>query len=133
MSEAGESSVDDTATSFGNNPTKEVLAEGILELLKPTVEQLEDRVKATRISQVELSRHLEGLAEELRKISDSQPIPIDLDDYTKRLTDTRHRVTVIQNILQTVQERLNRINSGIGKETSKRRAFVDQSLVSTPS
>ena len=58
-----------------------------------------------RISQVELSRHLEGLAEELRKISETPPVPVDLDDYTKRLTETRQRVIVVQNILQTVQVR----------------------------
>lgn len=39
---------DDKTEDFGDNPTRDTLADGLLGLLRPTIEQLDDRVRATR-------------------------------------------------------------------------------------
>lgn len=41
-------SVDDKTEDFCENPTRDTLAEGLMCLLKPTIDQLDERVRATR-------------------------------------------------------------------------------------
>lgn len=41
-------SVEDNTGNLLDNPTRDTLAEGLLGLLKPTVDQLDERVRATR-------------------------------------------------------------------------------------
>lgn len=41
-------SVDDKTEDFCQNPTRDTLAEGLMYLLKPTIDQLDERVHATR-------------------------------------------------------------------------------------
>ena len=49
-------------------------------------------------------RHqLESLSEELSKIKAEESCPIDLEVYTNKLTETRHKITVVSNILQAAQ------------------------------
>ena len=38
----------DGTEDFGDNPTRDSLTEGILNLLKPTVDSLENSIKSTR-------------------------------------------------------------------------------------
>lgn len=57
----------------------------------------------SRISQLELKHKIEELSEELKKISAEQSCPLALEAYTNKLTNTRHKITVISNILQTAQ------------------------------
>ncbi|KAG8300744.1 hypothetical protein J6590_069803 [Homalodisca vitripennis] len=112
-------SVDDKTEDFCENPTRDTLAEGLMCLLKPTIDQLDERVRATRISQLELKQQIEDLSEELKKISAEQSCPLALEAYTNKLTNTRHKITVISNILQTAQERLHKVQS-LGKFESER-------------
>lgn len=120
-------SVDDNTENFCDNPTRDALAEGLMGLIKPTVDQLDERVKATRISQLELKQCIESLAEELKKISESQQNSVDLDIYVKKLINAKHRVTVLTNILQNAQERLNRVHLSIERESAKRKSVLEQS------
>lgn len=41
-------SIDDKTEDFCENPTRDALAEGLMSLLKPTVDQLDERIRATR-------------------------------------------------------------------------------------
>lgn len=41
-------SIDDKIDDFCENPTRDALTEGLMSLLKPTVDQLDDRIRATR-------------------------------------------------------------------------------------
>jgi SNARE-associated protein Snapin len=53
-----------------------------------------------RISQVELRQQINGLADEIKKISDEQQCPLDLESYVKKLLNAKRRVTVVSNILK---------------------------------
>jgi hypothetical protein len=46
--ESTTTSVDDKTEDFCENPTRDTLAEGLMCLLKPTIDQLDERVRATR-------------------------------------------------------------------------------------
>lgn len=47
-SESTATSIDENTENFCENPTRDTLAEGLMGLIKPTVDQLDERVKATR-------------------------------------------------------------------------------------
>jgi SNARE-associated protein Snapin len=59
-----------------------------------------------RISQVELRQQIDGLADEIKKISDEQQCPLDLESYVKKLLNAKRRVTVVSNILQVAQVKM---------------------------
>lgn len=40
-------SIDDKTEDYGESPTRDALAEGMMELLRPSVEQLDDHVRQT--------------------------------------------------------------------------------------
>lgn len=124
-SHSSTTSVDENTENFCNNPTRDTLAEGLMGLIKPTVDQLDERVRTTRISQLELKQHIESLAEELKKISEAQQVTVDLDAYVKKLINAKHRVTVLTNVLQSAQERLNKIHQSIERETVKRKVLLE--------
>ncbi|KAF2883550.1 hypothetical protein ILUMI_22614 [Ignelater luminosus] len=126
-SESTATSVDENTENFCDNPTRDTLAEGLMGLIKPTVDQLDERVRATRISQLELKQCIESLSEELKKISETQQVTVDLDVYVKKLMNAKHRVTVLTNVLQSAQERLNKVHQSIERETVKRKVLLETS------
>ncbi|KAK9884017.1 hypothetical protein WA026_004952 [Henosepilachna vigintioctopunctata] len=126
-SESSATSFDENTENFCDNPTRDILAEGLMGLIKPTVDQLDERVKITRLSQLALRDSIDSVYEELRKIIEVQHSSnIDLDIYIKKLINTKQRVTVLTNILQNAQERLNRIHTYIDKETAKRKVTLSK-------
>jgi len=106
----------DGTEDFGENPTRDTLTEGLITLLKPTVDNLENSIKHTRQSQLELKTQIENLAVELNTISKNQQCPIDLESYIKKLLDARRRITTINSVLQNAQDRLNKIHQLSSKE-----------------
>ncbi|KAF5275086.1 hypothetical protein FQA39_LY07023 [Lamprigera yunnana] len=124
-SQSSATSVDENTENFCDNPTRDTLAEGLMGLIKPTVDQLDERVRTTRISQLELKQHIESLAEELKKISEAQQTTVDLDVYVKKLINAKHRVTVLTNVLQSAQERLNKVHQSIERESVKRKFLLE--------
>ncbi|KAM5127476.1 SNARE-associated protein Snapin [Mantella aurantiaca] len=114
------------------SPGRDVFAEGLLELLKPAVQQLDCHVHAVRESQVDLREHIDSLASELCKINEDQKVALDLDPYVKKLLNARRRVVLVNNILQNAQERLRRLNHSVAKETARRRALLESGAHHSP-
>ncbi|XP_007542171.1 PREDICTED: SNARE-associated protein Snapin [Poecilia mexicana] len=108
------------------------VAEGLLELIKPAIHQLDLHVHSVRESQVELREHIDNLATELFRINEHQKIALDLDPYVKKLLNARRRVVLVNNILQNAQERLRRLNHNVAKETARRKTMLEASGVFTP-
>lgn len=77
---------------------------------------------------------IESLSEELKKVQETQQTTIDLDVYVKKLINAKQRVTVIANILQNAQERLNKVHMSIDKEIVRRKVILNNVIEeSTPS
>ncbi|XP_071538781.1 SNARE-associated protein Snapin [Panulirus ornatus] len=126
-------SVDDRTEDLVS-PTRDALVDGIVGLLKPCLDQLDDRVRATRVSQSELHQQLEGLAAELARVQEQTRCPLQLDAYIKKLQNAKRRVVVVNNILQNTQDRLNKLHAQVNKENARRRALLETtSPSSTPS
>ncbi|XP_035649053.1 SNARE-associated protein Snapin-like [Oncorhynchus keta] len=111
---------------------KDAIAEGLLDLLKPAVQQLDLHVHSVRESQVELREHIDNLATELCRINEHQKVVLDLDPYVKKLLNVRRRVVLVNNILQNAQERLRRLNHNVAKETARRKTMLETSGAFTP-
>ncbi|XP_041094802.1 SNARE-associated protein Snapin [Polyodon spathula] len=111
---------------------KDAVAEGLLHLLKPAVQQLDLHVHAVRESQVELREHIDNLASELCRINEDQKVALDLDPYVKKLLSARRRVVLVNNILQNAQERLRRLNHNVAKETARRKTMLETAGAFTP-
>nr|XP_046218047.1 SNARE-associated protein Snapin-like isoform X1 [Oncorhynchus gorbuscha] len=111
---------------------KDAIAEGLLDLLKPAVQQLDLHVHSVRESQVELREHIDNLATELCRINEHQKVVLDLDPYVKKLLNARRRVVLVNNILQNAQERLRRLNHNVAKETARRKTMLETSGAFTP-
>nr|XP_033329276.1 SNAPIN protein homolog [Megalopta genalis]XP_033329285.1 SNAPIN protein homolog [Megalopta genalis] len=120
-------SIDDKIDDFCENPTRDALTEGLMSLLKPTVDQLDERIRATRICQIELKQQIESLSEELQRINESLQCPLETDSYVKKLINAKHKITIVSNILHSTQERLNKIHQAVEKNTAKRKALLDHS------
>lgn len=54
-SESTGTSIDENTENFCDNPTRDTLAEGLMGLIKPTVDQLDERVRATRYPLIPLA------------------------------------------------------------------------------
>ncbi|XP_035684774.1 SNARE-associated protein Snapin-like [Branchiostoma floridae] len=105
--------------------TRDALADGMMRLLRPAVEELDDRVRGVRQSQLELREQIDGLCGELKKINEEQQVPVDLEPYVKKLMNARRRVMVVNNILQNAQERLGRLHQSVSRETARRKALLE--------
>ncbi|KAM4549810.1 SNARE-associated protein Snapin [Fundulus diaphanus] len=114
------------------SPGADPVAEGLLELIRPTIQQLDLHVHSVRESQVELREHIDNLATELYRINEHQKVVLDLDPYVKKLLNARRRVVLVNNILQNAQERLRRLNHNVAKETARRKTMLEASGVFTP-
>jgi len=106
---------------------KEALAQGLFHLFKPAIDNIDGKVKSVRQSQVELRAHIDNLAEDLRRISDCRVVPIDLEPYIKKLLNTRRRILAVANLLQTVQDRVNKVNYYVNRDKTKKKQIIKAS------
>ncbi|XP_065916480.1 SNARE-associated protein Snapin-like [Dysidea avara] len=107
------------------NTNVDELATGILGLLSPAVEEVNERVNDVRKSQSELRGQIDKLADELRQLSDQQKVPVDLETYIQKLSNSKRRVTIVNEILQNVQDRLTKLHNNVSKETVRRKAIIE--------
>ncbi|GFR79380.1 SNARE-associated protein Snapin-like [Elysia marginata] len=110
-----------------DSENKDAIARGLVGLLKPAVGEIDERVKGVRESQVELRQQIDSLCEDLKKITENDPVPIELEPYVKKLNSSRRRVMLVNSILQNVQDRLNKLHHSISKETARRKTLLDPS------
>jgi hypothetical protein len=125
-------SIEDKTDDFADNPTRDTLSEGLMCMIKPTIDTLDERVRDTREAQALLKQQIEGLSADLKKISEEESCPVDLEAYITKLNNSKKRVVVVQNILSAAQDRLNKVHHNCLKETAKRRTLLEPSPASTP-
>lgn len=82
------------------------------------------------VSQLELKSQLDILSEELKKISADQTCPIDLEVYSNKLINSRHKISVVNNILQAAQDRLQKLHNQLSKDIAKRKNKGESSQIS---
>ena len=103
--------------------SEDLLAEGILSSLKPSIEELDGSLMSLRHSQITLQQSIESLSEEIKAFSTFNH-HLDLDTYLKKLTSSRRRVMLVSNILHNSQERLLKIQNGVAREMAKKKTLL---------
>lgn len=92
-----------SATGVGFNPTRDNLADGLVGLLRPSLEALHKGVCNTRDAQKELKERINSLEQQLLAIEAEQSCPVDLETYINKLNTSKKRILVVNTILQGAQ------------------------------
>uniref|UniRef100_A0A1I8ECN5 Biogenesis of lysosome-related organelles complex 1 subunit 7 n=2 Tax=Wuchereria bancrofti TaxID=6293 RepID=A0A1I8ECN5_WUCBA len=109
-----------------------LLSSGIMGIVQPAVDRLGSHVHAARASQYTLNMHIRELAQYLKEISDEQQAPYDLDLYVRKLDDSKKRVTAAGNVLQSVHDRLSRLQRNIARQVYQQKQRIIQPVPSPP-
>ena len=124
------SKMTDCSTPENKVEPKDLLSEGLVNLLKPAVEETDKNVTETKKSQFILRENIDKLSEELLKLSAVQKPPIDLDPYVRKLVNCRRKVTLVNSVLQNTHERLTKLQTNINKEINKKRGVEQPATIS---
>lgn len=109
----------------------EALTEGLTGLLTPCIVQLEQNVGETQKSQQLLGEQIDKLSMELRRITESTKAPPHIDIYIRKLLNAKRKIIVINSVLQSTQERANKLQDNIRRNTAKYQAQLDTSALKT--
>lgn len=75
--------------------------------MKPVVDELEEKVKATRLQQHILNQQLDAALQECHKLVKTPGKDVEeIQACSRKINEIRQRVTVVFNILQNSQDRL---------------------------
>jgi hypothetical protein len=88
--------------------TRDVLETSLLGLLTPMVSKCDKGIQDALSSQEALSTQIDRVAAELQRFLGNSQLP-SLSPHAQKLADLRHRVSVSNNTLVQVQQRLGRI------------------------
>lgn len=105
--------------------TKDPLVEGLVNILRPAINEIDANVSTTRESQLLLRQQIDKLTDELQKLALLQKSPVELAPYIKKLLNCRRKVTIVNSILQSTQERLNKLQQNVTRETSRKKALAE--------
>nr|CAB3266427.1 SNARE-associated protein Snapin-like [Phallusia mammillata] len=104
------------------------IEDNLFAIIKPAVEKIDLNVAAVRQSQLELRNTIDAVSNELQRISEEQALDVDLEPYIRRLINTKRRVVLVSNIVQNVQDRLNKLQRSTAQETIRKQAHQNVAL-----
>ena len=87
-------------------PTRDTLAEGLVGLVRPSLESLDESVAATREAQAQLKDKIQSLENQLVQLQASvnrNQSGVNLEAYINKLTSSKKRILVVNSILQGAQ------------------------------
>jgi len=120
---------DSLAEDFIGNPTRDTLAEGLIGLLTPSIENLDKGITGAREAQIELKEQLSQLETQLTAINQELDKSADLEPYVIKLLESKKKIVVVNSMLQDAQNRLNRVHQNCLQETTKRRTLLESPAV----
>ncbi|THD22048.1 hypothetical protein D915_007270 [Fasciola hepatica] len=89
------------------------LADGLLTVIKPNLERLDQAAFSLDGSQIELRNQLNSLIEILNRVESIHQCPVDLEPYVYRLGIYKTRILRVHSLLQRLQDRLNHLRQAI--------------------
>ncbi|KAG0370586.1 MAG: Snapin/Pallidin-domain-containing protein [Linnemannia gamsii] len=91
------------------------LADGIMSLLGPIVQEMDFNIVSVRKSQTELEKEIERLMAELQLFLASSASPPEVEPAVQKLIKARRQIMAANSTLKTVQERVDRMHYQIEK------------------
>ncbi|KAF8944287.1 hypothetical protein BGZ47_004428 [Haplosporangium gracile] len=95
------------------------LADGIMSLLGPIVQEMDFNIVSVRKSQTELEKEIERLMAELQLFLASSASPPEVEPAVQKLIKARRQIMAANSTLKTVQERVDRMHHQIEKQQKK--------------
>ncbi|KAF9921902.1 hypothetical protein FBU30_008023 [Linnemannia zychae] len=95
------------------------LADGIMSLLGPIVQEMDFNIVSVRKSQTELEKEIERLMAELQLFLASAAAPPEVEPAVQKLIKARRQIMTANSTLKTVQERVDRMHQQIEKRQNK--------------
>ncbi|CAO2836383.1 unnamed protein product [Amaranthus hypochondriacus] len=93
----------------GNIGSPEVIAQGISKMVSCVIRDFDSKADDASRSQVKLSTALHRLTTELDQLLEDAPLPFIMQHATK-LSNVRKRVSSLNSILRSIQQRLDNID-----------------------
>ncbi|KAI1311880.1 hypothetical protein EDD11_003318 [Mortierella claussenii] len=93
--------------------TTEKLADGIMSLLGPIVQEMDFNIVSVRKSQTELEKEIERLMAELQLFMASSAAPPEVEPAVQKLVKARRQIMTANLTLKTVQDRVDRMHQQI--------------------
>ena len=91
-------------------PVATALSDGLLTMLTPMVDKVDNGIQQAAESQVALSQQIDRVAAELQAFLGASAIP-SFSPYAQRLAEVRRRTAAASSTLQQVQARLSRLEA----------------------
>ncbi|KAF9412996.1 hypothetical protein BGZ94_000867 [Podila epigama] len=85
------------------------IADGIMSLLGPVVQEMDFNIVSVRKSQAELEREIERLLAELQLFMSSAAAPPEVEPAMQKLLKARRQIMGANTTLRTVQDRVDRM------------------------
>eukprot|EP00123_Amoebidium_parasiticum_P012048 comp21080_c0_seq2/m.28410 comp21080_c0_seq2/g.28410 ORF comp21080_c0_seq2/g.28410 comp21080_c0_seq2/m.28410 type:complete len:112 (-) comp21080_c0_seq2:332-667(-) len=107
---------DTSATAPDTNAHTAAIAAGLLSVLLPVAQELDERSTAVGESQVLLATEIDRLTAELEKFLANNRLPGSYEAQLRKLVVMRQRITAVNSTLSTIQVRA----SGLSRNTFSR-------------
>ncbi|KAF8985001.1 hypothetical protein BGZ46_006291 [Entomortierella lignicola] len=86
------------------------LADGIMSLLGPIVQEMDFNIVSVRKSQTELEKEIERLMAELQLFMESSAAPPEVEPAVQKLLKARRQIMTANSTLKTVQDRVDKMH-----------------------
>ncbi|KAF9400992.1 hypothetical protein BGX21_002983 [Mortierella sp. AD011] len=110
-----ESSSQMTTTQELQQKDSAKLADGIMSLLGPIVQEMDFNIVSVRKSQSELEKEIERLMAELQLFMASSAAPPEVEPAVQKLLKARRQIMTANSTLKTVQDRVDRMHLQIAR------------------
>jgi predicted nucleic acid-binding Zn-ribbon protein len=97
---------------------EQLMAEGLTDVLKPIVQECDERLRAVFASQSDLAKQIDALNSEIEKFMDISKTPA-LHPYVQKLTQAKQRLIAINSTLTKVNTRLDRMQGHLAPPEKK--------------
>eukprot|EP00123_Amoebidium_parasiticum_P012047 comp21080_c0_seq1/m.28408 comp21080_c0_seq1/g.28408 ORF comp21080_c0_seq1/g.28408 comp21080_c0_seq1/m.28408 type:complete len:126 (-) comp21080_c0_seq1:490-867(-) len=112
---------DTSATAPDTNAHTAAIAAGLLSVLLPVAQELDERSTAVGESQVLLATEIDRLTAELEKFLANNRLPGSYEAQLRKLVVMRQRITAVNSTLSTIQQRVDKMVTAIDKENKRQK------------
>ncbi|KAG0036400.1 hypothetical protein BGZ82_004270 [Podila clonocystis] len=107
--EEGQQTTEDQHQHSLQNKDNTKIADGLMSLMGPIVQEMDFNIVSVRKSQTELEREIERLLAELQLFMASSAAPPEVEPALQKLVKARRQIMGANTTLKTVQDRVDRM------------------------
>ncbi|CAJ0935547.1 unnamed protein product, partial [Mesorhabditis belari] len=93
------------------------MAAGIMAVIQPSVQLLDSQIVSTKRAQAVLAEKIQDMADLLHNLGEEPEY--DLDVYTRKIDDSKRRITNAGSTLEKIHDRLSKLQREIARQVHK--------------